>query len=299
MKMIAAFVFVLFASAMTWQHLRYLSARRNIVQDRQPMLYSLSTFHVATFLAFPDGADIVKAVGALRTKIESAGPARLIYAGQTAFAMQSQQIEPAEWNAVMLMQYPSRASYEQTAANPTVREALAALPRAYSHGMIRHPLLNLMIPQGLLAVRVWNGLKGHWNPEPLEPLPTSESNEPERAAMLKARSEDLLRLRPINDEALVVFNLIKRGTAEQRKADTSYGLKMMARMAGLSHGPMHMGKAVTVEGDAVFDSVAIVYYPGVSYFAELLRSRFFQGIIGDKQPGDTLSMPTVPILKLL
>ena len=36
----------------------------------------------------------------------------------------------------------------------------------------------------------------------------------------------------------------------------------------------------------------MVYYPGVRYFAELVGSRFFQGIIGDKQLGDTLVVPT-------
>ena len=37
------------AGVMLWQHLRYLRARRNIVQDRQPMLYSTDSFHVITF----------------------------------------------------------------------------------------------------------------------------------------------------------------------------------------------------------------------------------------------------------
>ena len=70
-------------------------------------------------------------------------------------------------------------------------------------------------------------------------------------------------------------------------------------MGRLAHGPMHMGSAVTLEGDASFKTVAIVYYPGVSYFAKLVSSRFFLGIIGDKQLGDTQAVPTVPILSRL
>ena len=35
------------------------------------------------------------------------------------------------------------------------------------------------------------------------------------------------------------------------------------------------------------------------YFAELLSSEFFLGIIGDKQLGDTQAVPTVPILSRL
>jgi hypothetical protein len=62
---------------------------------------------------------------------------------------------------------------------------------------------------------------------------------------------------------------------------------------------MHIGRAVRVEADHDFDAVAIVYYPGVQFFADMLRSEFFQGIIGGKQLGDTQATITVPILDLL
>ena len=70
-------------------------------------------------------------------------------------------------------------------------------------------------------------------------------------------------------------------------------------MARLGHGPMHVVSAVTIEGDASFDQAIVVYYPGASYFAELLSSEFLLGIIGDKQLGDTQAVPTVPILSRL
>jgi hypothetical protein len=59
---------------------------------------------------------------------------------------------------------------------------------------------------------------------------------------------------------------------------------------------MHLGNAVTLEGDAVFDDIAIVYYPGVEYFAEMIQSEFFTDIVGAKQLGDMLSSPSVPLL---
>ena len=59
---------------------------------------------------------------------------------------------------------------------------------------------------------------------------------------------------------------------------------------------MHMGRAVTLEGEADFDNVIIVYYPGVEYFADLVQSEFFTEIVGGKQLGDTLSSVTVPLL---
>ena len=57
-----------------------------------------------------------------------------------------------------------------------------------------------------------------------------------------------------------------------------------------------MGRAVTLEGDADFDDVIIVYYPGVEYFSELVQSKFFTGIVGGKQLNDTQSTITVPLL---
>ena len=39
----------------------------------------------------------------------------------------------------------------------------------------------------------------------------------------------------------------------------------------------------------------LVYYPGIDYFLHLTTSKFFTGIVGGKQLGDTLAMPTVPI----
>jgi hypothetical protein len=71
---------------------------------------------------------------------------------------------------------------------------------------------------------------------------------------------------------------------------------MFGLMAEMGNGPMHIGAAVTLEGQADFDNVVIVYYPGVEYFAELIQSEFFTGIVGGKQLGDTLSSPTVPLL---
>ena len=73
-------------------------------------------------------------------------------------------------------------------------------------------------------------------------------------------------------------------------------LGMLAEVGG---GPMHMGAAITLEGAADFDSVAIVFYPGAQFFADMLRSRFFTGGVGNKQLGDTYSSPSFPLLSLL
>ncbi len=74
---------------------------------------------------------------------------------------------------------------------------------------------------------------------------------------------------------------------------------MLGLFAAKGHGPSHMGKSVTLEGDAKFDSVGIVFYPGLDYFISLMRSKFYNGIVGGKQLGDTQAIPTVPILDRL
>ncbi len=74
---------------------------------------------------------------------------------------------------------------------------------------------------------------------------------------------------------------------------------MVSLMAEVGHGPVHVGAAVTLEGDADFDRVVLVYYPGVKYFIDMVQSKFYTGIFGEKQLGDTLSTPTVPILHRL
>jgi len=294
---VVAVTLLLIVAVMSWQHMRYLAARRNVVQDRQPLLYPSTSFHVITYLELPEGGNVIDAVRELARAIRASGSATLVYAGQAAFVMESKQIGPAAWDAVVLVQYPSRQSYEAAAASDPLRAALAGFARTYSHGMQRPRWLNLAIPQGLLALRLVDVIRGHWNVEPLTPAPTGERSD--RVAELDRRIAELLALRSVDDAALVVFNLTRPGTPLQQAADRSYGLKMLARMAALAHGPMHLGRAVAVEGDARFANVAIVYYPGVSYFAELAASRFFQGIIGDKQPGDTMAVPTVPILDRL
>jgi hypothetical protein len=292
-----AVVLTVVIGAMLWQHFRYLEIRRNTVQDRQPLFYSSARFHVMTFLELAPEGETIAALTRLREQFEGLGQPRWVYAGQVAFAMDSEQLGPSRWDAVILLEYASREAYESAARRPAHREALDAFQRTYSHGMQRPEILNLGVPQFLLFRMFFDMLKGNWTAPAL--VPVFDAPESVRALMLNERMADLLRLAPVNDQALVVFNLMQPGTSEEQKANTGYGSKMLTRMASLAHGPMHVGRAITLEGRAAFENVVIVYYPGVAYFAELLGSQFFQEIIGDKKLGDTLAVPTVPILSRL
>lgn len=280
-----------------WQHLRYLHARRDAVQDRQPLFHSSRVFHVVTFLELLPGADLFESVRKLRDALEAGGAARMVYAGKVALnARPSDQLvaafgEAVPWDAVVCVQYPSREAYDGIAASDGYRQALAGFARSYSHGMQRSALQNLLIPQGLLALRIAQIVRREPAQYPFEPLPRDEWTTPG-----EVRFERLSEEHELGARAVVVVNLFRPGTAEQREADRGYTSRMLAVMAEVGYGPMHIGRAVTLEKGAEYGHVALVYYPGVEFFRSMAESRFFQGIIGGKQFADTQASITVPIL---
>lgn len=129
------------------------------------------------------------------------------------------------------------------------------------------------------------------NPCPLANESASNAgavSDPSRRAVVGDRQ-------PLFHPAVVIFNLIKPGSEAQRRADRSYSRKMLSGMAEGGYGPMHMGRAVTVEGDADFDQFVAVYYPGIDFVQRMIGSIFMSRIGGDKQLGDSLAVITVPI----
>ena len=52
-------------------------------------------------------------------------------------------------------------------------------------------------------------------------------------------------------------------------------------------------------GSHNFDSLVIVSYASLEFFANMIGSSYYQGIYGDKQLGDVQATLTVPILDLL
>ena len=70
-------------------------------------------------------------------------------------------------------------------------------------------------------------------------------------------------------------------------------------MAERAHGSMHVGRAVTVEGDAEFSAVAASITRGSTYLQNMLGSTFMNRIGEGKQQGDSLAVVTVPFLSTL
>lgn len=286
----ALLLFLLVAGV--WQTRRYLEIRREIVHDAQPLFHAAQRFHVVTLLKLADGASLLQSLRGFKAALPD--DALPIYAGKVVtVALRSQQLEPVDWDAIFLVQYPSRAAYDGFAASPAQRDAVAAFPHVYAMGMQRSPVLNLGLPLVLLGLRAIDIASFRFTRLPLEP--GGEVADPTRREGLIAA---LRAERELGAEAVVVLNFIQNGSAEQQRANRGYGREMLGLMAEVGNGPMHLADAVPFDGSA-FDSVVLVYYPGVDYFADLLGSRFFGEIVEGKQLGDTQAMPTVPLLSQL
>ncbi len=289
---------VLGLSTAGWQHARYLSARRERVQDLQPLLHSSRVLHVVTFLRVADDANVIEEVRKLRDLLETRGKAKVVYAGRGVLnAVVSKQIPNVDWNAVLLVQYGSREDYDAVAASEAYRTALSRFDASYSHGMKRSALMNLAIPQLLLGVRLVDALRRVPSPHPL--LPAEPGSGPRERGELLAKFDRLDQVEDLGRDAVVIVNLLQPGTPEQRAADSAYTRRMMGLFATGGYGPTHFGAAVPLEGEARFQNVGIVYYPGIDHMKALIHSSFMARIGGDKQPGDSLAVVTVPILSRL
>ena len=295
---VVALVLLAVVGACLWQEARYLRIRREIVQDRQPILHG-DVFHVLTFLELAPGAELFESVRRLRDAVRTGGGGRVVYAGKVALdALSSKQLtarfgEEVHWSAVVLVQYASRSEWARAAASAPVRDALGAFARSYSTGMERSAAQNLALPLVLLWVRAHQLLTGAPSHFPFERAPDLPPLV-ERLAIPRLAAE-----RALGTRAAVVVNLNREGSAEQQASDRAYVSEMFGLMAEGVHGPMHVGRAVQLEGEAEFDRVALVYYPGVDYFADMARSRFYRGIVAEKQLGDAQASITVPILDRL
>ena len=295
MGAILGLVVLLVAGAMAWQHMRHLSARRGAMQDQQPILYGGDSFHVVSCLEAGEGADLAAELRALRAGAEAAG-GRWVYVGEVVVnAGESTQIGPVRWDAVVLAQYPSREAYERFASGPEAKELLGRFSRVYEQGFRRAVAANLLFPQVMLGRRVAQIVRREPSKFPFVPmegeLPFAEAGRV--AAELRALGEVSER------NAVVVLNLLKHGSAEERAADQEYGRRLLGSMAEGGYGPVHLGAAEAVEGSHDFDDIVLVYYPSGSFFADMITSEFFQGIVGGKQLGDTQSTVTVPMLDRL
>ena len=296
---------VLVAASAGMQHAHFDAIRQDRVQDKQPVFYNGESFHVLTFVRLHEGDYLVPQLKNFRSITEEG---MWIYAGKVIFSRSSQQVGEKEWSGVVLMQYPSREAFENERASRPYTEALSGFAEHYEMGMRRPVLQNLLMPQLLLVNKTWRKVQFEPSPYPFTPAFQNQGALDSLAAqaMLEASSQGrktLVRLREESDrlgkEAMVVVNINKMGTPEQRERDAAYSGAMLGLMAERNYGPIHAGDAVPFTRDHDFDNVVLVYYPGTGYFADMITSTFFQSIYSDKQLGDYQSTITVPVTDLV
>ena len=158
-------------------------------------------------------------------------------------------------------------------------------------------LSNLLLPLALGGLRVRDILLRRGPILPFEPLALEDALPP-----IQAKREEILAFndyRDVRDDAVLVVNLIQPGTAEQRAADNAYTGEMMRGMAEGGYGPMHMGRAVAVEGEPRYKQFVAVYYPGIDHMHAMIGSTFINRVGPGKQLGDTLAVATIPVLSKL
>ena len=281
--------------AIAAQEYRYFETRRDVVADRQAIFHSSSVFHVATLLTLSADQELLSAVGSFADASEDAG-GHVVYAGKTFMSGSSPQVADEPWDAFVLVQFESQDAYAMATSDPAYRNARAQFASSYAHGMQRSAALNLFVPVVLLAKRVWNYVTFTPSRYPFEPAEITV-DVPARVRDQKEQLlERLLANREYGRDAVVILNFLKDGDSDERKDMEGYGSAMLDLMAETGNGPVHIGRAVTVEGNASFDNVAIVYYPGVEYLAEMIQSKYFSGIFGGKRLSDSLGLLTVPLL---
>ena len=274
------------------QHFHYLDTRRATLQDRQPLFYSSDVFHVVTYLELRGGGALPERLRVFKQVTEGQGAA-WINAGRVATnGVGSTQLGDSDWSAVVLLQYPSRAIYDEAASTLEYKKALARFDRQYSHGMRRGITNNLMLPQQMLQRRVSAALWGPESPRPFAPADTVRTHHQQMIKNMLGQDD------PAGKPA-VVYNLQLTGDPEQQAANARYAEPMTAMMGRGGFGPFHAGVAEAVEGSLDFDSLLIVNYPSLQFFADMIGSDFYQGIYHDKQLADTQATVTFPILEQL
>ena len=282
------------------QEWRYLGIRRNLAGDRQSLFHSGSVFHVVSLLKLAPDQELLSGVRDFVGGVEK-DSAEVVYAGKAVInGRTSSQLPPDDWEAFVITQYPSRAAWDAASATAERRDLESRFANVYSLGMKRSAVVNLALPAVLLGQRVSQIVRGEPARYPFKQVPGLEEAMATAPAEARERMDAFATALRGNlkygREGMVIFNFAKFGTSDQRKANAGYGSEMFALFAEAGAGPMHFGESVTLEGDADFDQVIIVFYPGVEFFGEMITSEFYQGIFPGKQLGDDLSSLTVPIL---
>jgi hypothetical protein len=289
----AALTVLLGLGCLSWQQLRFMRARKRSAQDGQSVFHRHDVFHLILYFRVPEGERVIETTREFWRRIRNACDVRLVYAGQAVFATDSKQLPHTEWSGIVVLQFPNRAGLEAPEVQSPLREARELFAESYLHGMQRNCYLSLVMPQVLLALRLKDLLRGRWRWPSLEKLPAFDTFP--QYDVWRSRISRLRASHTINLGGLVVYYLVRNRDPGELLGNQDDSAELLSRMAAEGFGPLHIGRSRTLEGSERFDPVFAIHYPSAAYFAELVASRFYQGIVSGQHLVDTLSMPTVPV----
>ncbi len=290
-------LYQMMASAIVEEQTRFFSVRQNTVHDYQRHIYGPDTLHVVTALKLGTDAELINTMKEYLRVVEDLG-GEVVYIGKSVknMGLASKQLAESQWDVFAVIQFDGRQQWNELTAKGDYKQMLASFDATYSIGLDRDPLENFRMPANLLSMRIQQSLNNDPKRLPFKRVPDGSPAAKQREQQLTQMVADH---EVYSTDAIVNVNFVKYGDSEQADANTSYGNEMSNLYAEGGHGPVHMGKAIKLEGDAEFDLVGLVYYPGLQYFADMVQSTFYTGIYSNKQLGDTLVSITVPILQLL
>ncbi len=294
-------VLVALAVLVVGVHLRnHSQLRRGVLFDRQNLFHSSDAFHVVSALKLKPGQDLLEGVGRYVRGVEQQG-AEVIYAGKLAFPMprKSKQMPDFEWEALVVSQYATRDAWEAAGTSGSYKDLKSEFTCVWSLGMRRKTTQNLGVLLWMLQKRIRHAVSRAPASYPFEPVEVPADKRDDVATLRTFMEQMATENEAFSKDALVIINFQKFGNASESRANDKYADSMMSMLSEVGHGPIHVGRAVSLEDDVDFDQVVIVSYPGIRYFVEMVQSRFYTGIFGGKQLGDDLSSPTVPILQHL
>ena len=120
---------------------------------------------------------------------------------------------------------------------------------------------HLRMPANLLSLRIQQSLSNDPKRLPFKRVPGGSPAAKQREQQLTQMAADHA---VYSTDAIVIVNFQKFGDSEQTEANTSYGNEMGNLFAEGGHGPVHIGKAIKLEGDAEFDQVGHLPHEALS-----------------------------------
>lgn len=273
-------------------YLRANFSRKRIAQDHQRLFSSSRSFHVLVLYKVHSGNKVLDSARHFSHQILAGGDASLVYAGQVAFSIDSDQLGPARWDGLLLFELRSRERFN-AAYTERFRRGRSLFASSYIAGMQRSALSGALMPWRQLSLK-WGALmRGQWSPENLVSLPELKSLP--QYDKVRGYLRRLTAVEHINGEALIAYSLGKRSRSPQN-SDTGYDTRrLLTRLARDGMGPLHIGRFTRIEQNALFDSVYALQYAGPKQFSELLQSQFYQTVADHKSLADSLVIATVPI----